>query len=409
MRRIVFFTLVVAPLTARVSSGGEKDWPTPLASKEGIHLVLAKGTGTSHADALKSALSSAIEQVVATMVRRETITDPGQSKVIKSEILTASVGLVEGYKEKSSVEKGGVWHVQILARVSDKKMKTQLERSKIPINRTGVDGEGLFAEAVSERLARQNTIQWLTPMLADYPWNCVKAKVVEYKELAERGTKTTMTIGFKVETTIDMAQYQKTVESLVETLDFLSVKPSSPYSKTATENHVGYVPNGYFSEADRLFPKIDKTRYFYLCVDTAVKNAGFDVRFPKCRKVEITGRTFVLHQTGGLFLKTIPFYSLELHIRLLDRDGKLVRQERFPCAGNWPLVATGSAYPIDGGLTAGDVMGLVTFRPSLSDSGYQPLTTDTVHAVTPLRIELPIDDTRRVKHIEAFVTKHAKH
>ena len=328
MIRLAAFALLVITVNTTASTAGEKDWPAPLASKDGIYLVLAKGMGTSREEALKDALRSAVEQVVATLVRKETITDPAQSKVIKSKILTASVGLIDGYKEQSTLEKGGVWHVQIFARVSDKKMSTQFERFKIPVKKTGIDGEGLFAEAVTEMQAERNAHQWLNHAMKDFPWNCVKAEIVEYKRLADRDRDPNVTLNFKVKYSVDLDAYEKMTRWLTDMLESLSVQKSQTFKLFGVDHERGG-PDIYCSwgSAREPEPKFDATRYRCLWVVSSIKETGTKGGL---KNYELDCRNFILPKKALDVFRDLSYLGhrekLWFHIRLMDKEGKLIKE-----------------------------------------------------------------------------------
>jgi hypothetical protein len=367
---------------------GEKDWPAPLRSKDGFHLVLAQGAGMTHDEALKDALRSAIQQVVKTMVRSETVTD--KDKVIKDEILTAAVGLVEGYKERSILQKGGLWRVEIVARVSDKKMSAQLERSKVPVRRTGVDGEGIFAEAVSEMQGERDTIQWVKHLLKDYPWDCFKAEVAEYKEVPNKRTDTTMTLNFKTKYSVDVEQYKKTAAWLCETLEPLSVR--KPVSFTLFANELSPAPTYCRLDWDKVHkPKIDESRHFSAWIMTSVKDTGLDEPFGASgvrKQFKLTGNSFVLHQKAFKLFQDKTYESanrLFIRVKLYDKSGKLLMETdaRVPRRG---LVEYHQS----------DLM----IQPSLSFGAYFSLWQH--HDV---EVTMPIEQVRLVSRVEMSVVR----
>lgn len=88
---------------------------SPPSAQGGLHEVVATGSGTSPAEALKAAFTAALERTVGAIVHSQTVSRNFQ---IESDVQTLLTnGCIDSYDEISSSETGGIFQKTIRARV----------------------------------------------------------------------------------------------------------------------------------------------------------------------------------------------------------------------------------------------------------------------------------------------------
>lgn len=130
MFKIVIFSMItVALLSADTFSlGGNKKVVASKTSPQ-TRVVITTGYGTDKELALKNAFKSAVEQYVGVVVDADTIVK--NDKIIKDEILTASNGFIEKYKELSTEKIDGLIEVNIRAIVKSQKVFNAIKNLNI--------------------------------------------------------------------------------------------------------------------------------------------------------------------------------------------------------------------------------------------------------------------------------------
>lgn len=130
----LFFSLITA-------------WPGSVTAAEtaasgDFRVVTATGVGRDPKEALNSAFSAAVEQVVGTLVDAQTLVRQGDQ--VEQRILTASNGFIESYDKVREYQEGGLFRCKIKARVHFQKLKQGLESAGVSMLQ--VRGTDLAAE-----------------------------------------------------------------------------------------------------------------------------------------------------------------------------------------------------------------------------------------------------------------------
>ena len=220
--------LLKTPITALVlsfilllpsSNAFAEDGPTKSTGIPATVEVIAEGAGLSADDAIKDAFRHAIRQAVGLVVDAETLVK--NDEVVDDKILVYSDGFIKEYKEiaGSKKESGGLHLIKIKASVERRSLIAKLKAANITV--TAVDGEGLFAEAVTQVGAETDAAALLKKQFEGFPKNLVTGKVVGRPELVEK-TDTKATIRIRVKIEPDMEAYKTFVARLQPLLDKLS-------------------------------------------------------------------------------------------------------------------------------------------------------------------------------------------
>ncbi len=395
MLRTICLTLTLS-ITGALSAG-EPDWPTPLPVKNGVRIVLAEGAGVSREEALKDAFRSAVQQVVKTMVTTETITDSG--KLIKNEVLTAAAGMVDGYTELASENKGGVWRLRISARVVDQKLSARLETAKIPLKKAGIDGQGLFATAVSEQEAGRNAARFLERGLKGYPWACCQVETVSYEEVAAKRKDDAMTLSFKLKHSIDHKAYAKVAGWLAETLPHLAVRPPAPlsirYLRGLGERRNQLNPTDAASTWCHVNEKLGQ-RYAFIALITSVKNVNGGI--------DLIGRSYFLDKAVAPVLAKAIDVQIATRITLKEKNGGIVKQHDFLWSG-YGGTGAGAAFLEMGNLPMYDDQGGYVGAARGHMLYVRPLVGFSPQQVWPVMhdIVLPPAAVERIRSVEVSV------
>jgi hypothetical protein len=179
--------------------------------------VVAEGAGLSLEAAQKDAYRQAVRAVVGLYVDAKTIVE--NDELIEDRILSASNGFVKTAKTipGSAKQKNGIWRVRVRAKVEVSEVSARLKKENIAIR--SLDGESLFAKALTKMERRQNTQQLLQELLGELP-EMVKVTLdgePDYDEVKGE-------LIYQVRLTPDMDAYRKFLPRLTKALDKLAVK-----------------------------------------------------------------------------------------------------------------------------------------------------------------------------------------
>lgn len=147
-------------------------------SDETVLKVVGSGMGIDQDEALKNALSDAVQQAVGMMVDRESMIE--NENVIKDQILTYSDGYVEWYeKTDQQVSTDGIYTILIFAHVMRRDLHEKLKACNVSI--LDLDGESLFAEIITKKKAIEDATKMLAHILEDVPMSLLEAKLTHEK------------------------------------------------------------------------------------------------------------------------------------------------------------------------------------------------------------------------------------
>lgn len=181
--------------------------------------VVAEGVGTTSEEALKDAFRNSVRQVVGALVDAETLVK--NDEIIDDKVLTYSGGFIKTFEEVAGSKKveGGLHRIKIKATVERLSLESKLKAANISLKK--VDGQGLFAEVVTQLDAEHSAEAILRKEFADFPRNLVVASVVGKPEiLSKNGDKAEVRFTIRIET--DPAAYKVFAKRLSQVLDKLA-------------------------------------------------------------------------------------------------------------------------------------------------------------------------------------------
>jgi hypothetical protein len=193
--------------------------PTIAAAEEPATVVevVAEGAGISLEAAQKDAYRQAVRTVIGLYVDSKTIVE--NDELIEDRILSASNGFVKTAKTipGSAMQKNGIWRVRVRATVEVSEVSARLKKENIAIR--SLDGESLFAKALTKMERQQNTQQLLQELLGELP---EMVKVTLHGEPDYDPVKGELI--YQVQLTPDMDAYRTFLPRLTKALDKLAVK-----------------------------------------------------------------------------------------------------------------------------------------------------------------------------------------
>lgn len=198
-----------------VSSAAIAD-DTSAVTANAASAVVAEGAGVTRDEAMKDAYRNAVRQVVGLYVDAESLIK--NDELIDDKILTYSDGfitkseLVDGSEKKQ----GGIVRLKIKATVERKSLVAKLKAANVTVK--SLDGESLFAKAITELDAEKNSTSLLSKALEDLP-TLLTAEVVG-KPNYDKGTSE---IVVNVRVQADRNAYTTFSKRLVETLDKIAL------------------------------------------------------------------------------------------------------------------------------------------------------------------------------------------
>lgn len=193
--------------------------PTNAAAEEPVTSteVIAEGAGASLEAAQNDAYRMAVLHVVGLYVNSKTIIE--NDKLIEDRILSVSNGFIKTAKTipGSAIQTNGIWRVRVRATVEVSEISARLKKENITIR--SLDGESLFAKALTKMERRQNTQQLLQDLLGELP---EMVKVELHDEPDYDGVKGELI--YQVQLTPDMDAYRTFRLRLAKALDKVAVK-----------------------------------------------------------------------------------------------------------------------------------------------------------------------------------------
>lgn len=163
--------------------------PTPKAKTEepgqeqATQTVVAEGVGTDDDKALKDAFRNAVRQAVGAVVDAETLVK--NDDVIKDQVLTYSDGFITKYDVQSTKKEDGLVRTTIQATVERRKLIQKLQAANVTVKK--MEGQSLFAEAVTQQDAKANATQLLKKALEGLPTMLTAEMVGKPKYDADKG------------------------------------------------------------------------------------------------------------------------------------------------------------------------------------------------------------------------------
>ncbi|HTV54881.1 MAG TPA: hypothetical protein VMI06_08180, partial [Terriglobia bacterium] len=177
-----------------------------------------EGVGRTPDEALRDAFRNSVSRVVGVYVDAETRLK--NEEIISDQVLTYSEGFIESYEVVGTSKADGLHHVRVRAVVSRRDVVSRLKAAKVSVK--NVDGQGLFAEAVTTLEAERAGARMLRRILGDYPANVLKVEVVSKPRIIGK-TDRQVTISYDVRVAVDKARYDQLMKRVVPLLEQVSV------------------------------------------------------------------------------------------------------------------------------------------------------------------------------------------
>ncbi len=188
----------------------------PASGEDRTDQVIGEGVGTSADEALKDAYRNAVRQTVGAVVDAETLVK--NDEVIVDKILTYSDGFIKSYEEipGSKTFKNGLHRIRIKAQVERRSVIAKLQAANVTLKQ--IDGQGLFAEAMTQLDAEADAAKLLTRQFEGFPQGCVTAVVRGRPEIVEKSSgEVKVKITVKIEP--DLEAFKRFADKLVPILE----------------------------------------------------------------------------------------------------------------------------------------------------------------------------------------------
>jgi len=385
--------------------------------------VVAEGVGITADEAVKDAFRNAVRQVVGAVVDAETLVK--NDDIIDDKVLTYSDGFIKGYEEvpRSKTLQSGLHRIKIMAQVERRSVIAKLNAANV--NMKAIDGEGLFAEAVTQLDAEKDAATMLLKQFVGFPQSCITATVIGKPEIVEKSADMA-TIKITVQIEPDLKAFKAFSGKLVPILEKLAKekgaftvkykkRPESGFGELiATSPTDDRFVGTYFEWVPKLFQDIDQQRWREDRVSIAIATN-------RTRTADsIDYKYYTLDPSLEKVLKELLLREGQGKLQLLDTEGESVVTDRFelrePSSNGTEdfyssLVASVGAYP-EGGytrLTAQECKGLPRAKPvflSISSvfgnmekqktkftiSRSLTLSLDELKSVKDLKVEITFDD-----------------
>jgi hypothetical protein len=296
--------------------------------------IVAEGVGATADEAIKDALRNAVRQVVGAIVDAETLVK--DDEVIEDKVLTYSDGFVKGYDEIAGSKKlkGGLHRIKIKAQVERRSVIAKLKAAKVSVNK--LDGEGLFAKAVTELDAEQDAAAILKQQFKGFPLSCMTAEVIGKPEILEKSANEA-TVGLTVKIEPDLRAYKDFSGQLVKVLDGIAKQKGEFTAQYALKKGYGNVfvstpETGYRSAIQMLqkwvpkYSRLNEGVFFKMLVVCIATNRTKSGGTQDCRY-------YILDLSLVPVFDELLHRSCECKLQLLDDEGEVVYTDRFSPVG----------------------------------------------------------------------------
>lgn len=182
--------------------------------------VVSEGVGQTAEAAIKDAFRNAVRQVVGAVVDAET--QIKNDELISDKVLTYSDGFIKRYEEiEKEIGKDGVlYRVKIKAEVERRTVVQTLRDAKVSIKL--VDGNSLYAEAVTQNEAKESAKELLKSHLERFPQSILTAKVVgEPKVISQTASDAVLKMVVQIEP--DTEAYDSFSVKMIDYLEKMAI------------------------------------------------------------------------------------------------------------------------------------------------------------------------------------------
>lgn len=179
--------------------------------------VVVPGIGLSKEEAQKDAYRNAVRQVVGLYVDSKTLVENDQ--LIEDKVLSASNGVVRTAHtiSDSVTENNGLWRLRARVTVEVTRVKSVLAEANVTMRK--IDGESLFAKALSKMEKKQNSTDLLKELLSELPQMLKLSLQGEPDYDTETGE-----LLYTVELQPDIEAYREFLPRITKALEAVAVK-----------------------------------------------------------------------------------------------------------------------------------------------------------------------------------------
>lgn len=206
--------------------------------------VVVSGVGLSKEEAQKDAYRNAVRQVVGLYVDSKTLVENDQ--LIEDKVLSASNGVVRTAQTiaDSVTENNGLWRLRARVTVEVTRVKSVLAEANVTMRK--IDGESLFAKALSKMEKKQNSTELLKELLSELPQMLKLSLQGEPDYDTETGE-----LLYTVELQPDIEAYREFLPRITKALEAVAVKrlPDTVF-KPVPSGSLGY---GLFDDVEGVF------------------------------------------------------------------------------------------------------------------------------------------------------------
>jgi len=178
--------------------------PAPIATTTPAVLEIdAAGAGTTSDEALRDALRDAVRLAVGTFISAEQVVK--NDELIRDQVVAHSDAFVQGYDKTSEKHDAGLFQVAIRARVVRSKLSEKLTATGL-IGKTEVQGENMFAEALTKLDKANSAKELLAKLFAGFPHKFCRPQLIG-KPMIMGQTDTTATLRLRIRIGVDPQAY----------------------------------------------------------------------------------------------------------------------------------------------------------------------------------------------------------
>jgi uncharacterized protein len=189
--------------TAQTSPNALQPHPASSDEQSTTVILVSSGVGATPEEAIKNALSNAVEQAVGLIVDAETIVKNEQ--IIRDQLLTYSNAYVGKYQELArEIKADGLVMVRIKAEVEKKVLAEKL--APMTVKAAPVEGKNLFAQAVTQVKEEKDAGAILRKLFQDFPGSVLEAKPYGQPRIISK-TDSEVTVGVTVRFAVDPERY----------------------------------------------------------------------------------------------------------------------------------------------------------------------------------------------------------
>lgn len=313
----------------------------PADGKDGTDQVIGEGVGTSADEALKDAYRNAVRQTVGAVVDAETLVE--NDEVIDDKILTYSDGFIKSYEEipGSKKFKNGLHRIRIKAQVERRSVIAKLQAANVTLKQ--LDGQGLFAEAMTQLDAEADAAKLLTKQFEGFPQSCVTAVVMGGPEIIEKSSRE---VKFKITVKIepDLEAFKSFADKLVPILEkiasdrgeFTAKFVESETGVLVAERNTAMVDYGRKESssrdgsADWEWMRFWMPKAFGMDEETRRKHVSIAVATSQTKAAKsIDFKYFILDKSLAPALKNMATRIGECKLQFLDADDGVIISDRF--------------------------------------------------------------------------------